>query len=1087
MRHDCMENPRKVLGFSDSVFLVGVPAGRAASLLGAGRFTSGLGELAVRTIRLMIVGLLAVGILNQTSFAQCPPLAWQALQPEPITNMALVYDEARSELVRVWGWPYGCASCARNETWTFDGTTWVNRNAPTPGTAQYAAGVYDSLRQRVVVFGSNRETTSGVYAWNGTSWSTLTGNQFNSRGDVSLAYDSSRDRIVLFGGDNAGAGPCSDRGDTWEYDGGTWTQVATGGPQRRKRAAMAYDPVRQRSVMYGGVSCGGFGGFDTIMNDTWEWDGISWTQRNTAGPNVGDSARATFDPSRGRVVLHGGINSAGTWEWTGSAWVGIPTNPQLGRVGHGLAYDSANARLIAHAGRNGFANAETVALAGNVWSPVVPSNPRTKQAGAMAFDEARGQAVFFGGFDRDMSIQRSNETWLWNGQGWSLGPTGPSARARPAMTYDSIRQRVILHGGDIGADETWEWDGAVWTRRANGPGRSSHSIAFDPIRGRTVLHSGQGEGDTWEYDGTTWQRVSTTPPGGTARFTAKIAFSPARGKVILFGGQFQNGTHPTDTWEWNGSSWAQIAATGPAGRRDHWMVTETASGRVIVGGGWNGFSAAYTNDVWAFDGTTWTQLGGTPGQMRESSVAYDSARGALVAFGGESNPITSNTFTLLLPVAPSFTAHPLADWAFVGSSISLSVQAAGVPAPTFQWRRNGIDIPGATTATLSINSAMPEDAGVYDCVATNTCGSTTSLPARVAVTDSVPTYAHEGCTDPIDEAWTPSIRGDAFAEPVCDDGGVAAWRVGSPNESFDNAFYFEDLTACEADRGETSHVYRVQVKASTDVDIPGGTFVEYQDGPPGRRMQILIGSRGNDTVFLFRDAQSCPGSPPVCPGVEVTRPGLGYHTIEWIYAGDAADVFIGGELAIRGYQGWPVAPGVASLASWGNTQRRTPGEGSFAYVRWYAPPAADCGTCPPVIREQPESIVACTGNEAVLRIDAANGPLTYRWRRGGVDLEDGGAISGSSTPTLRINPADVLQAGPYDCVVTSACGSVTSISVDITLCPADLNCDQSADFGDFLSFFNCFDVGDPCGDIDGVPGTDFGDFLVFFNSFDVGC
>jgi hypothetical protein len=1038
-------------------------------------------------------GLWAVALVGvfgvATAPAQCPPLAWRALQPEPITNMALVYDEARSELVRVWGWPYGCGNCARNETWTFDGTTWVNRNAPTPGTAQYAAGVYDSLRQRVVVFGTS-QFASGLYAWNGSSWSTLNVNQFNNRNNVSLTYDSARDRVVLFGGViGAGGGVF---GDTREFDGSTWALMSTSGPAARSSAAMAYDPILQRTVLYGGHSVN-----QTPFNDTWEWNGATWTQMNTAGPGIGPNGRAAFDASRGRVVLHGGINSAGTWEWTGSAWAAVPTNPQLERIGHGLAYDSANARLVAHAGsQNNFPNADTLALTGNVWSELVPSMPRAKVAAAMAFDAARGQGVFFGGFDRSVTNQpRSNETWLWNGLGWSRGPTGPSARARPAMTYDSIRQRVILHGGDIGADETWEWDGSVWTRRANGPGRSFHSIAFDPIRGRTVLHSGQGLGDTWEYDGTTWQLVSTTPPGGTARFTAKVAFSPARGKVILFGGGFQNGTHPTDTWEWNGATWAQIATTGPAGRSDHWMVTETATGRVIVGGGRNGFTGAYTNDVWAFDGTTWTQLGGTPGQMRESSVAYDSVRGALVAFGGETDPIASNTFTLPLPVAPSFTTHPLAAWAFVGGGISLSVEAAGVPAPTIQWRKNGMAIPGATGPTLNINSATPQDAGVYDCVATNACGSTTSLAARVAVTDSVPTYAHEGCTDPIDEAWTPSIRGDAFAEPVCDDGGVAAWRVGSPNESFDNAFYFEDLAACEAGRGELSHVYRVQVKASTTVGIPGGTFVEYQDGPPGRRMQILIGSRGNNTVFLFRTAQDCPGSPPACAGIEVTRPGLGYHTIEWIYAGDAADVFIGGELAIRGYQGWPVGASVASLVDWGNSQRRTPGEGRFAYVRWYTPPAADCGDCPPLIRTQPAPVVTCPEQAVRLRVDAANGPLTYRWRRNGVDVVNGpggaspggGTVEGASAATLIIQDVRPSDSGSYDAVVTSACSAVSTTPATLSICLSDWNCDGAVDFNDLLEYLNDYNTSAPRADLNGDGTIDFNDLLEFLNLYNTPC
>lgn len=71
-----------------------------------------------------------------------------------------------------------------------------------------------------------------------------------------------------------------------------------------------------------------------------------------------------------------------------------------------------------------------------------------------------------------------------------------------------------------------------------------------------------------------------------------------------------------------------------------------------------------------------------------------------------------------------------------------------------------------------------------------------------------------------------------------------------------------------------------------------------------------------------------------------------------------------------------------------------------------------------------------------------------------------------------------------------AFGSTSVVTGSIIIkdpCPADITGEGDVDFSDFLAFFNCFDVGDPCGDIDGNPGTDFGDFLAFFNGFDTGC
>src|SRR5436309_145576 len=86
-----------------------------------------------------------------------------------------------------------------------------------------------------------------------------------------MAYDSARGRVVLFGG--------SGLGDTWEWDGTSWTQRASSGPPPRYKHAMAYDSARGRVVLFGGDGAAG-----PYLADTWEWDGTAWTQRSPSGP-----------------------------------------------------------------------------------------------------------------------------------------------------------------------------------------------------------------------------------------------------------------------------------------------------------------------------------------------------------------------------------------------------------------------------------------------------------------------------------------------------------------------------------------------------------------------------------------------------------------------------------------------------------------------------------------------------------------------------------------------------------------------------------------------------------------------------------
>lgn len=86
------------------------------------------------------------------------------------------------------------------------------------------------------------------------------------------------------------------------------------------------------------------------------------------------------------------------------------------------------------------------------------------------------------------------------------------------------------------------------------------------------------------------------------------------------------------------------------------------------------------------------------------------------------------------------------------------------------------------------------------------------------------------------------------------------------------------------------------------------------------------------------------------------------------------------------------------------------------------------------ITDQPNSQTVFEGSMAVLAIATnGGGNVTYQWRKGGVDLVDGGSISGATTDTLTIDPVMVGDAGDYDCVVASNCGMLTSDLATLTV------------------------------------------------------
>jgi hypothetical protein len=68
-----------------------------------------------------------------------------------------------------------------------------------------------------------------------------------------------------------------------------------------------------------------------------------------------------------------------------------------------------------------------------------------------------------------------------------------------------------------------------------------------------------------------------------------------------------------------------------------------------------------------------------------------------------------------------------------GHSATFSVQAGGNPAPSYQWKKDGSVIPGATSGTLTLNSVQAERAGIYTVQLTNSVGSIASSGAVLSV------------------------------------------------------------------------------------------------------------------------------------------------------------------------------------------------------------------------------------------------------------------------------------------------------------------------------------------------------------------
>ncbi|MCL4211966.1 MAG: hypothetical protein KJZ68_15030, partial [Phycisphaerales bacterium] len=176
----------------------------------------------------------------------------------------------------------------------------------------------------------------------GQSWRLASTTGPSARELHAMVYDSARQRVVLFGGNEVFR-----FGDTWEWNGQSWTRVAVSGPSARSGHAMAYDASRGRVVLFGGSA-------DRLLNDTWEWDGRVWTRRSITGPSPRWGHAMTYDEHRGRVVLFGGMTQSGpagdTWDWNGSRWTRVADSGPRARLGHTLVYDARLKRSILFGG-----------------------------------------------------------------------------------------------------------------------------------------------------------------------------------------------------------------------------------------------------------------------------------------------------------------------------------------------------------------------------------------------------------------------------------------------------------------------------------------------------------------------------------------------------------------------------------------------------------------------------------------------------------------------------------------------------------------------------------------------------------------
>jgi cysteine-rich repeat protein len=358
------------------------------------------------------------------------------------------------------------------KTWAWNGTAWTELARPSTFAGTIRHVVADRVHGGVIAL-----RVPGFAVWNAAGELTLVDDPVFTnpaiRTSAVAVNDLQRGVVMQFGG---GLGDRTNpmlTNDMFVFDGRAWSRSTVAKkPPPIWDHAMAYDPLRDRVVLFGGE-------IDTGLSQaTWLWDGTTWSE---ATPASSPTARAghsmAFDPEAGRVVIFGGRDETGlvdeTWEWDGQSWsrrtVGATRpSPRFGAV-------------LAHDPRGG------------------------------------GLLLFGGGSDTQMGLV-FDDTWRLTPSGWTRieAVLYPTARRFSQLAWAPARRRLMLVGGErvddsgivaraVPVGDSWEWDGARWRPLFSSPLLVTQHVAFASPDGTMVMAlggnqlDGQGASQLFEH------------------------------------------------------------------------------------------------------------------------------------------------------------------------------------------------------------------------------------------------------------------------------------------------------------------------------------------------------------------------------------------------------------------------------------------------------------------------------------------------------------------------------------------------------------------------------------------------------------
>lgn len=381
-----------------------------------------------------------------------------------------------------------------------------------------------------------------------------------------------------------------------------------------------------------------------------------------------------------------------------------------------------------------------------------------------------------------------------------------------------------------------------------------------------------------------------------------------------------------------------------------------------------------------------------------ATVASDSGSSFTVVVTDSSGNLTSNAATLTVtaaPVAPSITAQPASQTVIAGQTATFTVTATGTATLTYQWKKNGTAIGGATAASYTTPATLATDTGAsFTVTVTNSVSSVTSSAAILTV--NVP----------------PALTLQPASQTVTA-GQTATFTVTATGTGTLSYQWKKNGTAIS---GATAASYTTPATATTD---SGSSFTVTVTDNAGS-------VTSNAAILTVTPA-------PVAPSI-TTQP-----VNQTVTAGQTATFTV-------------TATGTATLTyQWKKNAIAISGATAASYTT-PATSASDSGASftvtvtnsignvtsnaailtvnvPPVISAQPASQIVTAGQTATFTVTATgSGTLTYQWKKNGTAIPGATAASYTTPATLGSD-----NGAQFTVTITDSVTNITSNAATLTV------------------------------------------------------